>query len=185
MRITGEGNSLNEVSGSYVANYETEITDISLSSSLMNISSFSGDLTLHAGGHKENRFDKNFGYSFNWFNLYAGAEAAVPATIGSVNLKMSAGAVYNMNLDYKHDPKAASANIYTSWIGDPSMMWLTTDYLKIPLSLVCKVPAGDNLVQLQADAGALLPIKVNHQGGGGFTTDDKFLYINTSVKLFF
>ena len=98
---------------------------------------------------------------------------------------LSLGALYTKNLDFTHNPNAASDNIYTKWIGNPGISWQTTDYIEVPVSLTCKLPIKTNLIELSINGGVLIPQKVNYAASSGFTINDNFFYINNSIKLYF
>lgn len=183
--INGLGNSLNEVSKVYVGNYDLDMLNFDLKSSLVKPTSFLNSVSIILGGHKEERFDKNFGYSFKWFNLNGGVDVRLSKSLGAVYLMFNLGAQYNKNIDFTHNPNAASASIYTSWIANPSMSWLTTDYLEIPGGLTCKLPIKSNLIEISINGGILLPQKINYEKEPGFTIDDNFSYIKSSIKFYF
>lgn len=183
--IKGTGNIFNDVSKVYVGNYVSDIFSFDFKSSLVRPVSFLNSVSIIFGGHKEDRFDKNFGFSFKWFNLNAGLDFRFSKNIGAVNLMLNMGAQYNKNIDFTYIPNAASESIYTSWIGNPTMSWLTTDFLDIPVGLTCKLPIKSNLVEISIDGGVLLPQKITYENDPGFTTNDKFSYIKSSIKFYF
>lgn len=183
--IKGTGNIYNDVSKMYVGNYVSDIINFDFRSTLFKPVSFLNSVSIIVGGHKEERFDKNFGYTFNWFNLNAGIDLRLSKNIGALNLMLNMGAQYNKNIDFTHNPNAASESIYTSWIGGPAMSWLTSDFLDIPVGITCKVPTKNNLVEISINGGVLLPQKINYENDFGFTINDNFSYIKSSIKFYF
>jgi len=181
----GSGSMYNDVNRSYLSNYEATITSFKLNVNYMDFSSLVNKLNFDFGIHKEKRFDKNFGYTFNWFNMYAGLGLLFSANIGQTNIKFGAGSSYHKNIDYKLDPNAASQNLYTDWIANPYMTWLTTDYLDIPATINCTIPTGKSQVEININGGMLKPLQIKHISENTFKTDDNFLYIKSSVKFYF
>jgi hypothetical protein len=181
----GEGNQWNETSLNYLTNFTSDIMQLQLHTSWHRPTALLGKAGLFLTWHSEKRFDRNFGYTFSFTNVTAGPDFVLNLPLGNKKISAGAGAYYNMNLDHTNNPGAAATNLYNAWIAEPLMSFLSADYLLLPLHLEYQMPFGKNLLSVRVKAEYSMPMAINYTQNPRFTTNDNFLYINSSIKFYF
>ncbi len=181
----GLGKQYNEIAASYLENYTAELSHIHLKSNWYRPDCLLSIIGLEFSLQSEDKFDRNFGYRFDYTNAGGGLNAEFSRMFGNTRLSIGAGGHYHLNLDHTHNPNAATNNIYTYWVAEPLMGFLATDYIRIPAHLEFQISLQGNLVQIRLEAEQLLPIEINYPVNPGFTTDDNYLFINSSIKFYF
>lgn len=181
----GTGNIWEDAGKYHLDNYKGEIMEANLNSSLYNPRSALRRINLQVKYLSEERLDRKYGYRFDYSNLYLGANAEVLFRVRKIRTGFMLGGGFNKNLDQLHFPNAAANNIYTQWIGDPLMAYLSCDYFELPSYLRFDVPFGNNRAELLISLKHQYPIKLNYDKGALFTLDDKFYQYNITLRYFF
>lgn len=183
--LKGDGKQWSDQSLSYIENYEVDILDVDIRATLYRPFSFIRRINVSAKLHDESRFDKSYGYQFNYTNLLAGINTEAMFRIKSFRTGFMVGVSYGKNLDNLNFPNAASSNIYVNWIANPLMSYLTCDFLEIPAYLRFDIPFKTNLVEVLMTANHQYPIKMATTADALFNTDDNFRSYNISLKFYF
>lgn len=181
----GLGSQYNENLLSYLENYTAELNHLHLESIWHRPNSLLRSLGLEVRYHSENKFDRSFGYRFSFTNLSGGMNIQLARALGRSRLALGAGGHVHMNLDHTLNPNAATNNIYTEWVAEPLMAYLSADYIRIPAHVELQLPLVNNLVIFRLEAEQLLPLEINYPVSPFFGSDDHFFYLHSSIKLFF
>lgn len=181
----GHANQWSNTATSYTSNYSVDIMDVDFKATLYRPLSFLRRVNVLANFHDESRFDKNYGYRFEYTNVYTGVNAEAMYKFKYFRTGFMLGAAYGKNLDNLNFPNAASSNIYVNWIANPLMGYLACDYFEVPAYLRFDIPFKNNLVEILMTAKHQYPIKMASIADALFNTKDDFRIYNISLKFYF
>ena len=184
-QLRGNGNQYNNVSKTFLNNYTLTKTSASFSNTYYLPQAFLKKISLNMDFQSEERFDKAFGYTFSFMHFTPGVYLEFQNTLRKNLLSWGAGANYQMTLDYLNDPKAAHDNLYTRWIANPLMAYLSTDYLSFPVHISARRVIRGNMLELRLAAEHFQPMAIPVEEHAFFNLQDKFLFINGSIQFYF
>jgi hypothetical protein len=183
--ISGEGFRWRENIRAYQSNYLADITDVVLNTALYQPHSIMHKAGVSFGLHAEDRFDKAYGYVYNYSMLTAGGDVELAFPLQQSRLLIGAGGHFQLNLNLEHNPGASENSLYTQHIGYQLMAFQTTDYLRLPVFIELQMPMENNMLQFQLAAEPLIPVTIHYPQHTSFAKGDSFLSMVASVKLFF
>lgn len=183
--LSGEGGEWSPTLLGFVRNYKVMQIEGGVSSTLYMPGGLLHRVVVEANYISEIKLDRNYGYQFDYSNLTVALKGQLNHKFGVLNSYLTVGGVLGKNLSYLHNPNAAQNNMYTEWVAEPLMSFLTTDFFGIPAQLKFEIPFKRYYTELNLNCSYIFPVKLNYQTGALFNREDNFLSLGASIRLYF
>ncbi len=182
--IMGDGSPYNNVSKSYTKNYTVDKFAVNSRLDFYNSNSILTNLFLSAILDNKKELDMHYGQQVDFTNLKIGGGFMLNRDFGRVgDISFSADGFYSTNLDFFHDPVAASQNFITQKILYSKLSFLSADYVEANAKLVFTRALGVNYcVDFVLYGGYAQALTINYPDPYRFVSEgDSFKSLGISV----
>lgn len=186
--IMGDGSPYNNVSKVYTKNYTVDKFVANSRVDFYNSSSILSNLFVSALFDNQKELDMHYGQQIDFTNLKLGGGFMLNRDFGRVGaFTFSADGWYSTNLDFFHDPVAASQNFITQKILYSKLSFLSADYMETNAKFVFTRALGVNYcVDIALYGGYAQALTINYPDPYKFVSKgDNFKSMGVSVTFNF